>query len=114
MTADLDSASVNEVLQALSDERRRILCDCMTTATKSRFDVEELAARAASREGRLVGDGRLDGRRAEIAVALRHQHLPRLDDAGLVDYDSDDGTVRWLDGDSASFVETVLEELDGR
>jgi len=32
--------------------------------------------------------------RSEIRLYLRHNHLPRLDDADLVEYDGETGTVR--------------------
>lgn len=36
--------------------------------------------------------------RDDIAIALAHNHLPKLADAGVIDYNREDGRVHWQDG----------------
>lgn len=70
--------------RVLSAERRRVLLDALAELATP-VDVERLAAAVASREGRRDSDTVDCVER--IAVTLHHQHLPRLDDLDVVDYD---------------------------
>ena len=49
------------------------------------IEIEALAARVAAEEtdGIIVEDGAV----ADVALALHHVHLPRMDDLGAIDYD---------------------------
>jgi hypothetical protein len=46
--------------------------------------------------------------RKRIAIRLFHVHLPKLMAHGIVEYDSNDGTVRYRPGDR---IEEVLDAL---
>ena len=49
------------------------------------IEIEALAAKIAAQEtGGIVADG---GAVVDIALALHHIHLPRMDDLGVIDYD---------------------------
>ena len=54
--------------------------------------VEELSHLIAARKRDTLPDGGADVRRC-VAVALIHNHLPRLADSGVVEYDPPDGIV---------------------
>lgn len=74
------------VFDVLADGRRRRIL-----ATLS--DRDEPVSERALAEG--VGEGPGDGDRASSKerVALRHTHLPRLDDADLIEWDRESGIV---------------------
>lgn len=81
---------LDELFDVLSDRRRRFvlyhLGDAGGSTTRDAL-VDRIAAREAA-----DGDG--DGPNREHVVAeLHHVHLPRLSDAGLIEYDQRNGDV---------------------
>lgn len=79
----------DELLEILADPRRRRALSCLSRR-QTPVSREELAAAIADveaeREGRAVGPSP----ERQIEIALHHAHLPRLEDAGLIER-SDDG-----------------------
>lgn len=78
----------DEVLTCLADERRRVTLAALAR-NDGPMDREALAADVA----RAVDAGTQDGGH-EVLVELHHLHLPKLQAAGLVTYDAEDG---WAD-----------------
>lgn len=75
-----------------SPRRRRTLWYLARTETATVDDVADYLARA---DAGLGGEPEPDDRRVQIAL---HQFdLPKLDDAGVVDYDAGDGTIETTD-----------------
>lgn len=119
--------STDQVFDLLrSRERRRVLellCDAdgaVAVATLARHVAGGDATDAGAGGG---GTARAAGERVDAGesaaggsveratlVALEHVHLPRLAEAGVVAYDREAGSVRYL-GDSR--VEAVLDALAG-
>jgi len=56
--------------------------------------VEELASVLSGWEATTTGTMYTSADRSAIFLQLLHNHLPRLADAGLIDYDSNSGTVQ--------------------
>lgn len=49
----------------------------------------------------------------ELRAVLRHNHLPRLDEAGLVEYDTSTHAVRYRPDEGAeSLLRFLAEEFD--
>jgi DNA-binding transcriptional ArsR family regulator len=91
--------AVDEVLAALAAERRRIALSVLCEAGE--LEPAELAERVAQRE---VGvRDAADSEIASVRASLRHQHLPTLDNAGLVDR---------AEADETGNDETVVDETD--
>lgn len=80
---DGPSLSMDDRLELLSDPHRRCVLEQLER-TADPIDVDELAKRVAAR---------VDGGRRETRLVLHHNHLPKLDDYGVVDYDRTAGTV---------------------
>lgn len=85
MTTELTES---ECLALLADRRRRILVETLHDVGTA-LSIERLAERIADREyGRsTAADLRI------VRLALTHNHLPRLEDLGIVSYDRDERTV---------------------
>lgn len=79
-TGDL---TVDERHDLLSSGRRRRALDALA----GRSTVVELATLAADVAARATATEADEAAVDSVALTLHHSHLPRLDDAGVVDYD---------------------------
>jgi hypothetical protein len=82
---------IDGVFDVLSDWRRREICQFFIdtdadTATVSELAILVAGCRPASASNASHG---------ELVTDLKERHLPRLDAAGVVDFDSRSGTVRY-------------------
>lgn len=95
-------ADLDDYFRYLADRQRRRLLYHL--ADEDVTTVEELAATLAeSSPGAAAGPaGDVD----EVALALRHHHLPKLDDLSVVEYDRPNGVVEV--GDIPAELETLL------
>jgi DNA-binding transcriptional ArsR family regulator len=77
---------------ALSESHRRRLLYYLGGTEES--TVEELASVLSGWEATMTGTMHTAEDRSAIHIQLLHNHLPRLADADLIDYDVDAGTVQ--------------------
>lgn len=90
-TLDLDT-----VFEVLSDRRQRYVLYALYRTEGGVMTVDELARRVSRTEddGRtLVGEQHIE----RIVDDLRERHLPKLVDAGVVEYDDRSETVRYYE-----------------
>ncbi|WP_424004919.1 DUF7344 domain-containing protein (plasmid) [Haloarcula salina] len=93
-----DATALFERAGLSQSERSRLLAsECRQTALsvlserRCPVDLDELAAAVAEHE---AGDGDpASDRVSSIATALHHNHLPRMADMGVVNYDPESGRV---------------------
>lgn len=84
----------DELFELLSNQRRRyILHTLMRTDTDRTVDIGTLAQRIAAWEDGNAFDEVSSTDRKRVYTALQQTHLPKLDTAGVVDFDCDRGTV---------------------
>lgn len=103
---------IDTVFDALADWRRREVCQFFKEGDVSTATVDELAMLLAGCEptGLHGPDGRTH---EEFATELTETHLPRLDAAGVVDYDDRSDTVRyWGQPTVEKWLEHVAEVDD--
>lgn len=81
--------SESEMFVLLANRRRRLAVRILRESTAP-TPVIELARRITNRESTDPEPEAV----AKVYLTLYHHHLPRLDDAGVVEYDADEGTVR--------------------
>lgn len=86
-----------DALDVLSDQNRRSVLSYLQESSSDVATLEDLVDHISTRE---VRDDR------QLAITLHHVTLPKLAEAGLVEYDPRSNTVRY-EGDSE-----VLELLD--
>jgi len=98
------SKSVDEVLLALADERRRLAVQYFKEATDRTASCDELAAY-------VCGKGSVDHRIENMEARLHHVDLPKLAEAGLIEYDSRSNTVRYQPLRSVEPIVDAIEEL---
>jgi len=93
-------------LRLLADRHRRILLDQLREdPVTTRDDLADVLRRVDS-DSESDTDG--ETRRRRFAVELHHIHLPALADAGVIEYDPDDGTVVYRPDER---VERLLDAL---
>jgi hypothetical protein len=80
------------IYESLADETRRTLLQCLTETTGA-VDVADVTDYILETSDQ----PRTDGLVARVELRLYHVHLPRLADAGLVQWDADRKTVSLTD-----------------
>lgn len=96
MRSDADDGAIFDIL---ADGRRRRVVRALADAPERTLDLDRLVDRVArlTNDGGEHDEGELR-ERDRIALRLHHADLPKLSDAGVLDYDPDEGTVRILTG----------------
>lgn len=78
------------LLRVVAEERRREILQYLQSTDRAAITLQELAANLEPAVG---GSDPVKNPARRLAIELHHNHLPRLDEAGLVDYDPRRGTV---------------------
>jgi hypothetical protein len=81
------------VFEVLSTRRRRRLLAHMNGSGRDVFEVDELAEMLAEESG--GGSEGPTNRRERARVELHHKHLPKMEDAGVLEYDARTEQVRY-------------------
>lgn len=93
-----EGRTVDEVYEVLADERRRRAVASLAEA-RPPVDGGTLARSVAAAEADAPTEAVSDDRAKRVHAKLYHVHLPKLDAAGLVEYDAEDDTVRGVADD---------------
>lgn len=101
-----DDDPLGAVFALLANERSRLVLARFVETGEHVVAFETLVDRVASAERAAETDP--DAHRRRIAMSLHHSVLPKLADAGAIDYDRGRETVRYC---SDSRLETVLERV---
>lgn len=86
-------AEVDAIFTCLAHQRRRRLVAFLSERSGP-IVVEEIVQHLTELDAGGPSASRLDDEDVEIAVSLLHKHLPKLDEAGVVDVDTETRTVR--------------------
>ena len=89
MTTELTDS---DCFALLADRRRRIIVRALRDGAAA-LSTEELAERIADRECERERERPTEDHLRTVRIALAHNHLPRLEDRGVVSYDRDERTV---------------------
>ena len=98
---DVEGA-LDEMYRSLVSERRRILL-CVLARTTGQTSVAELAEAVARREDSDEESQRPS--KEKIKISLYHNHLPTLDDRGLIEFNPDEMVVEAV-ADTVSLIST--------
>lgn len=101
-TGQEDPIPISRVFAALSDPYCRSICRYAMRTDTVQLEHAEIADYIVDRTQEGTSD---DPDRQTVATELRHVHLPKLDDAGLVAYDRERGLVH-------ADCETIAARLD--
>lgn len=87
--------SFDEVLDLCRDEHRRILLAVLSE--REQVSIEQLTADIVQHNHHATVAEISDDMESRIRTSLHHKHLPRLADAGLLEYDRDAKRVQRTD-----------------
>jgi len=99
-----DKLCDSECLDLLTSERRRTLLDHLVDDART-HSLGSLATAVAGTERDADGQPPTE----QVRISLHHAHLPKLEAAGVVDYDSQERTVEYL---GSPRLEQWLDRLD--
>lgn len=108
MVEDQNQIRPDELIDVMRHRRRRQVVAYLQSADTAVFDRDGIARAIAGPERESTA--RADDTLSQITLVLHHQHLPKMEQAGLIDYDPDDGTVRrrWEPDREGGVVAEVL------
>lgn len=84
------------VFSVLSNQRRRRVLRCLRDEPEG-SNIRELSRRIAAWENEVPVEEVTYKQRKRVYTSLHQTHLPKLDEAGIVDYDRDEGTITLAD-----------------
>jgi hypothetical protein len=98
---DLDAGEIHDILR---NDRRRLAIKCLREQ-EGTLSVRDLSEEVATRE---TGESPAPrDKRRSVYVSLHQTHLPKLDDLGIVEYDTDEKAVHLRD--RAAEITTYME-----
>lgn len=100
---------LSAVLRVLDHPRRRYLVTTLVNG-HSEAPLQQLAIEIAARERDKTVADVTERERDQVHTSLHHSHVPRLVDAGIVTYDTDDESV--IRAANADRVREVLHSAD--
>lgn len=93
---DLLLLSLDAMLDVLADYHRRCILDFLQQTDHQTASFEELVNQLYKEQEKFHGQQLTHDK---IQIALRHHHLPKLEDLGIVEYDSRSQTIRYQPND---------------
>lgn len=106
------SATLDEVVSAVADERRRAVLRVLIHADGEPIDLDTLVEAVAEQtdpNGRVEADHRYRTR-----ISLDHVHLPKLAANGLIHYDAETEQARSITSELSQDLLAVLEPYESR
>lgn len=97
--------NLDTLLQLVADRHRRQAVQQLRHEATGRMTIDDLVDRL--RTGGPVADDQTTPRE-QLAIQLHHAHLPKLADYGIVDFDPENGTVRYQPDEQ---IEAALDSL---
>lgn len=107
MSPPHSTRATDDILLAIANRRRRIVLETLSDSDAHEVPFERLVSDIT---GRL--EANRESLREEVAIELRHAHLPKLDELGLIDYDRQRRAVRYqTDDEVESLLACIRQQL---
>lgn len=94
MSTERPPEVLDRLFDCLSDSRRRLVCHVLAAADGRTVEVSDVVDAVVARERSGSTPAPAD-HRENVAIDLHHVQLPKLDAAGIVEYDPDARTVTY-------------------
>ncbi|MFD1586886.1 hypothetical protein ACFR9U_07820 [Halorientalis brevis] len=104
-------SNFDAALEALADWQRRTLCEYLLNRSDELYTYEEALTHLETEARDAVDDvGSPSVRTGDIEHRLHHVHLPKLADANVIKYDTEERLIR--PDRMLSTVEQIMDALD--
>jgi len=104
--------SPDTVLSAVANEQRRAVLDVLDGASEGTLEYDVLAERVTDRVRDEDATRGPDEHRRRVRIALRHTHLPKLEEARIIDHETETDHVRFVGGELERKILTLVEPYD--
>ena len=111
-SVDERSMSPDVILSAVANECRRAILSVLDTVPDNTLEYETLVNRVADRLWDEETEGVSDEHQQRVRIALHHTHLPKLDEARIIDYEADTGRVQFVGGALEQELLKLVEPYD--
>lgn len=105
---DIPLLSLDVVLDILADYHRRCVLNFLQETDGQTASFEELVSQLYKEQGKYRGQQLTHDK---IQIALRHHHLPKLEDIGIVEYDSRSQAIRYQPNDRLEELYDYIQEF---
>lgn len=102
-----EDASLDTTFDLLKNRRRRLVLRHLATASQP-VSLSDLAEHIAAAENGIERDQLSSQQRKRVYISLYQSHLPKMDEAGAIQFDQDRGTISLTDT-----ADSFYEYLDG-
>jgi len=106
------SISPDTILSTVANEHRRAILNALDTAPDNTLEYDTLVDRVADQIRDEDAERVSDEHRQRVRIALHHTHLPKLDEAQIIDYEGDTGHVEFVGGALEQEILTLVEPYD--
>jgi len=110
--SDPDGISNDDLFEVLSNRRRRYTLHYLKQHADEAVEMGDLSTQIAAWETDTPPEELAYDERKRVHTSLYQYHAPKLDDAGIVDYDSGRGVVELTD--AGADLDLYLEAVSGR
>jgi len=104
--------SPDTILSAVADEHRRAILDALDNASEKTLEYDVLVDRVANRVRDEDAKRESDEHRQRVRIALHHTHLPKLEEARIIDYETETGYIQFIGGELEQKILTLVEPYD--
>lgn len=106
---DDDPRSIDDLFDTIAKPRTRYVLSHLESISVNVVELDDLVDNVAEREVETGLAVDPEEHRRRVAIALHHNHLPKLAEAAVIDYDSRSKTVRYWGDDR---IPACLELFD--
>ncbi|THE65469.1 hypothetical protein D8Y22_08750 [Salinadaptatus halalkaliphilus] len=85
----------------------------MNTSFEETLEYDVLVDHVADRVRDEDAKRESDEHRQRVRIALRHTHLPKLEEARIIDYETETGQIQFVGGELERDLLTLVEPYDG-
>lgn len=105
------SVSLDRILSAVANDHRRAVLNSLISA-EGTVEFDGLVDRVGDVLGDDDAEREPDDRRQRIRIALHHTHLPKLQEARMIDYDAEAGYIQFVGGELEQDLLTMVDAYD--
>ena len=103
------SISPDTILSVVANEHRRAILDALDNASEKTLAYDALVTHVADRVRDEDAKRVSDEHRQRVRIALHHTHLPKLEEAQIIDYEAETGHVQFVGGELEQKILRLVE-----